>query len=1117
MIRSKVLSITEAELNHLFPFFLMFDLDFKILSSGTSMRKLFPEPTEGTYFTENWKVDRPLVDVSDSGHMERLLGKLIVISNRSNPNLRFKGQMEKLTADGQYVFLGSPWFNNSDQLIEHGLSMGDFAIHDSMTDLFHVLKNNEIANGELQEILKKVNEQKTKLIADQHSLQRKEKMLQAIAEATDELLSNLNLDEAVLRSLSLIGSAVEIDRICLYEQQPMAADSDKIGLRCEWKSILGQLETENSGQDVLYLNKLRAAYKGFLAKQTYQATVSELDDEDPLKMFMHEKNICSTLIVPIFVSEQFHGILGFNDCHKERDWTADEQSLFKSFANSIASAIERNETANAMMKANEQLKLFQGLINNSSDAVGVAHESGQMFYINKAASKRVGIEVEDCRKHNVRDFDGLLINKEGTWENNLAELKSAGSLVLEGENLDHTTGEVFSVETTFNYISLGGEGFVVANSRDISERKKNEKQLMLQEEKYRNIIANMNLGLLEVNLHEEIEYCNPSFTAISGYQLSEIEGKNAISLFGIGKQNQHLEEKLKDRLQGKADSYEALIRNKAGELRWWLISGAPTYNDNGEITGTVGIHLDITEQKKIEKKLELALAEAEAASAAKEAFLANMSHEIRTPLNGIIGMVRELSKLEQSDTQRPLIEGAKKASSHLLSIVNNILDLSKIEAGELSLNNSAFNLSNVIQDVKNILSNQFEEKGLRFETAIDTGLSESLIGDSSRIRQILLNIAGNSLKFTNEGFVKVSCKANRTTEHHQQIELKVRDSGIGMDQDFVDRIFTKFQQEDISSSRKYEGTGLGMVITKELIELMGGGISVTSKKGHGTEITIRLTLARANEQQEVLELNGPSDLISLKKKRLLLVEDNEMNRLVATQVLVPYQMEITEVENGAQAVEILKTEKFDVILMDLQMPIMGGLEATRIIRTELKVETPIIALSANAFQSEVDTCLKAGMNRYVTKPFDEQELVNAIRLEMSDKKAVTSNAATITGKSHSPEPHALYNLNSLKDMSRGNDAFVKKMLALFVDSVPRSTLDLEMALKTGDVESIRKLAHKLKPSLDNLGIASIHMDIRKLEKYDEGSSLTKELENLVSKVKDTLNRTAESIRQNELN
>jgi CheY-like chemotaxis protein len=253
----------------------------------------------------------------------------------------------------------------------------------------------------------------------------------------------------------------------------------------------------------------------------------------------------------------------------------------------------------------------------------------------------------------------------------------------------------------------------------------------------------------------------------------------------------------------------------------------------------------------------------------------------------------------------------------------------------------------------------------------------------------------------------------------------------------------------------------------------------------------------------------------LENKRLLLVEDNELNRLVATQVLLPLKMKITEVVNGAKAVELIRTKKFDIILMDLQMPVMGGLEATRIIRSELKNQIPIIAISANAFKSEVDACMQVGMNDYVTKPFDEQDLPEAIRQQLEQPGEESSNRKK-TESTPPQKPTALYNLSKLTEMSRGNSDFVSKMLGLFVDSATKSTLELEIAMEKGNIDTIRKLAHKLKPSLDNLGIDSIHVEIRKLESFETNTQSNKQLSALVNKVSSTLVQTSEAIIQNEL-
>ncbi|MES2455879.1 MAG: ATP-binding protein [Bacteroidota bacterium] len=535
---------------------------------------------------------------------------------------------------------------------------------------------------------------------------------------------------------------------------------------------------------------------------------------------------------------------------------------------------------------------------------------------------------------------------------------------------------------------IGIEGFAMKNddlleivdllNTQISKRKRFEIKLKASEEKYRNILANMNLGLLEVDNDDVIKFANQSFCDMSGYGLQEIMGRNATELFPQEESKAILSDKNNLRKSGVSDAYEVKVTNKKGDLKWWLISGAPRYDDSGKLMGSIGIHLDITDRKTLELELDKARLIAEQSVRMKEAFLANMSHEIRTPMNAIIGMGRQLGKTELQPEQKFFLHTINTAADHLLVVINDILDISKISAGKLELEQIGFQPKELLQHVGRVMQLRTEEKGLELQINLDVQIADVLIGDSHRINQILLNLISNAVKFTEKGGVAISAKLKETTVEGQLIEFNIKDTGIGMSEDFLTHIFDKFSQEELNTARNYGGTGLGMAITKELVELMRGQISISSKRGIGTEVSVMLPF----------KTGSPKDLPGIKKNllnsrllqgvRILLAEDNAMNRLVAITVLKQYGIKITIAKNGAEAVSLLESEQFDLILMDMQMPVMNGLEATRVIRNELKLSIPIVALTANAIKGESDQCLAAGMNAFVSKPFEENDLINAI-------------------------------------------------------------------------------------------------------------------------------------------
>jgi PAS domain S-box-containing protein len=464
-----------------------------------------------------------------------------------------------------------------------------------------------------------------------------------------------------------------------------------------------------------------------------------------------------------------------------------------------------------------------------------------------------------------------------------------------------------------------------------------------------------------------------------GYSLEELIGKKASILFAKGKNQEYIESKNEMRKNGISDAYELCLQIKSGEVKWWLISGAPRYNDEGDLVGSIGIHLDITQQKLQELELIDAREQAESSVNAKQTFLANMSHEIRTPMNAILGMTNQLGKTNLNKDQHFYLNTIHSAADNLLIIINDILDLSKIDAGKLTLENIGFEPKTVISRVMQVMVHRAEEKGLNFINSFcDARLSPILLGDPYRLNQVLLNLVSNAIKFTHKGDVDISCRVLADFPAKQTVQVTVADTGIGMDESFAKNLFDKFSQEDSSIMRKYGGTGLGMSISKELIDLMGGKINVTSKKGEGTSISIIIDFGKGTIDDMPFKEIVETDTSLLKGKKILITDDNEMNQLVAATILLNYGAEITEAFNGAEAVEKIRETSFDIVLMDIQMPVMDGFEATKIIRESISKTLPIIALTANAINGDDQKCIAAGMNDYLSKPFEEAQLLNII-------------------------------------------------------------------------------------------------------------------------------------------
>ncbi|WP_296705231.1 PAS domain S-box protein [Algoriphagus sp.] len=616
---------------------------------------------------------------------------------------------------------------------------------------------------------------------------------------------------------------------------------------------------------------------------------------------------------------------------------------------------------------------------------------------------------------------------------------------------------------------------------NVQKRKQSEKRLFQQEEKFRNIISNMNLGLLEVDLEENVLHANQTFCKMAGWELKDLVGKKAIDLLLNDSDKERLLTKSESRKTGISDSYELKYQRPNGEYRWWFISGAPNYNDRNELIGSIGIHLDITDQKRLEEELIRQREEAEKSKRAKETFFANMSHEIRTPMNAIVGMGEQLAKTSLNDQQVKFLKAIQNSASHLMVIIKDILDLSKLEAGKMTIESIGFKPKNLIDHAFGMMNEKAESKGLEFSVLkYDKKIKEVLIGDPIRISQVILNLLSNAIKFTEKGKVSLQCDLISENNIEQEIKFIVKDTGIGMEESFIKSNFEKYVQEDTTITRKYGGTGLGLSITKELIQLMGGTMQIESQKGIGSKISVELILPKGKESDLPIDLPISIDHDSLKGKKVLIVDDNEFNRLVASTILEQHDIITSSAVNGEDAVNAVKKESYDLILMDVQMPVMDGIMATKIIREELGSSVPIVALTAFAMRGDKEKYLSKGMNGFLAKPFQENELLNLVS-GLFKGKPIQENLKILK----ETENLDRYSLDELEAISKGNSIFMEKMIETFQTSVLISMEQAKKAFQENDFERVRKLAHKIKPSIKMLRIHEISDEVIEVEREIE--------------------------------
>jgi PAS domain S-box-containing protein len=538
---------------------------------------------------------------------------------------------------------------------------------------------------------------------------------------------------------------------------------------------------------------------------------------------------------------------------------------------------------------------------------------------------------------------------------------------------------------------------------------------------------------------------------------------------------------------------------------YFEISYSPIRVDNKAISGVLGIATDITQHIQAEEELKHAKHLAEETVRVKQQFLANISHEIRTPMNGIIGLTRILLDSPLNPEQVKYLQSINACNTNLLTIINDLLDVSKIEAGKMNLEKISFDIHELVNQTMELYQAKADEKALQLCLEKDGALPHFVEGDPTRLSQILNNLVSNAIKFTEKGEVRLSLRQSANDGKNVTIVFDVKDSGIGIPEKSLSMIFESFTQAYSDTTRRYGGTGLGLTIVKNLVELQDGEIRVKSKPGAGTTFTFTLSFP-ISSVREVSTASVAAENSDISHLRILIAEDNKINQMVIEKTFADWRVKTDLAENGILAVEMLKKKEYDLVLMDIQMPEMDGYTAVEIIRKKLsthKRSVPIMAMTAHASMTEKQKCLDAGMQDYISKPFDPAELKSKIISICGARTAAGQRPSVVPEPSAgqpeknqktTQEPMSLpensfapvkINLDYLKQLSAGNQKFYNEMIETFLNMTPQALDQMNQCFQKKEWEMLRSIAHRIKPSYGYVGLKDVQNTLTQIEKWND--------------------------------
>ncbi len=722
-------------------------------------------------------------------------------------------------------------------------------------------------------------------------------------------------------------------------------------------------------------------------------------------------------------------------------------------------------------------------IENIPNPVIVYDDACIIKYVNHATIEMLGYDnpasITGKKIHDILDENDHPVISE------ISQLAKSGEKVRSRSKLCHITKNNNCVEALAHFSVLQNgrdqhDKMIIESCFPTGEIFNHLNQQIEKLQHYTTLAENVpGLEMVLVNFEYAIISSMGSELQNQGWAGPEPEGKNVLGYYSKSIA-EILKPLLKIAFESTPVSREFKIARKSFSVR--LI---PLISDKAEITCVI-LFQDITETKLIEEQLRLSKEEAEDANEARGNFIARMSHEIRTPLNAIIGFSEQLMKTNLNEKQKHFVNVVHNSSSHLLSIIDEILVISRIDSEEIQIDEVPFSIPAVLKAVNNVVEIKYKEKKLDYRTSIDLQLTDQvLLGDAAKLRQVLINLVNNAIKFTHRGSIEIHAGTGRETQKHLTVHFEVRDTGIGISKDNIAMIFDPFQQVDESIGRTYSGTGLGLTISKDIIEKQGGQLTVESTEGKGSVFSFSLQFKKsaenliAQENEEMIADDIPDGL------KILFVDDDPMNRMLGKAILQDMNIHTDYAESGQRALELFRPEKYQMILLDINMPGLDGVEVAKKMRfaedaSGADHKTKIIAMTANVFKKHINKYLEAGMDDVILKPFSEEKILEKIR-KHSKQVQIKSPAAKKSFKPVSKTENDDYNLTQLERITKGDKTFLQDMLKTFVENSKSQLERMQKAYQDEDYREIAEAAHRLLPSVDQLEMKKLTTLLKKIE------------------------------------